>query len=245
MKQVLIAGSSGAIGSALVRQLLDSDPERTVLGLCRNPEALREQIPDNRLRLVQWDAETGSVEELGNSLTEMLGPGGELDTVIYAAGLLHDSEIFPEKRIEDLEAGAMARCFAVNCTGFGTMMRAAMPHLRHRRLKRIAAISARVGSIGDNRFGGWYAYRCSKAALNMLVRNLSVELPRRCRPVSCVALHPGTTESGLSEPFQQSLASLQVHKPGETAANLLRVVGSLDESSNGRFLSWDGSELPW
>ncbi|SFM38602.1 SDR family oxidoreductase [Marinobacter pelagius] len=245
MKQVLIAGVSGSIGSALARQLLDTDAERTVLGLCRNPEALREQFPDNQLRLVQWDAETASVEELGNSLAEMLGPDGELETVIYAAGLLHDSQIFPEKRIEDLEAGAMARSFAVNCTGFGTVMRAAMPHLRHRRFKRIAAISAKVGSIGDNRFGGWYAYRCSKAALNMLVRNLSVELPRRCRPVSCVAVHPGTTESGLSEPFQQSLASLQVHKPGETAANLLRVIGTLDESSNGRFFSWDGSELPW
>lgn len=245
MKQVLIAGVSGAIGSALARQLLDTDPERTVLGLCRNPEELREQMPDNRLRLIQWDAETASVEELGNSLVEMLGPDGELDTVIYAAGLLHDSEMFPEKRIEDLEAGAMARSFAVNCTGFGTVIRAAIPHLRHRRFKRIAAISAKVGSIGDNRFGGWYAYRCSKAALNMLVRNLSVELPRRCRPVSCVAVHPGTTESGLSEPFQQSLAGLQVHKPGETAANLLRVIGTLDESSNGRFFSWDGSELPW
>ncbi|WP_372986456.1 SDR family oxidoreductase [Marinobacter sp.] len=245
MKQVLIAGVSGAIGSALARQLLDTDPERTVFGLCRNPEALRERIPDSRLRLARWDAEAGSVEEVGNSLAEMLGPDGELDTVIYAAGLLHDSEIFPEKRIEDLEPGAMARAFAVNCTGFGTVMRAAMPHLRHRRFKRIAAISAKVGSIGDNRFGGWYAYRCSKAALNMLVRNLSVELPRRCRPVSCVAVHPGTTESGLSEPFQQSLASLQVHKPGETAANLLRVIGTLDAGSNGRFFSWDGGELPW
>ncbi|MFO7529110.1 MAG: SDR family oxidoreductase [Marinobacter sp.] len=245
MKQVLIAGVSGAIGSALASQLLATDPERTVLGLCRNPAALREQIPYSRLRLAQWDAQTSSVEELGTSLAEMLGPDGELDTVIYTAGLLHDSEIFPEKRIEELEAGAMARSFAVNCTGFGTVMRAAMPHLRHRRFKRIAAISAKVGSIEDNRFGGWYAYRCSKAALNMLVRNLSVELPRRCRPVSCVAVHPGTTESGLSEPFQQSLASLEVRKPGETAANLLRVIGSLEEGSNGRFYSWDGSELPW
>lgn len=245
MKQVLIAGVSGAIGSALASQLLATDSERIVLGLCRNPDAVRKRISDRHLRLARWDAETSTVEELGNSLAQMLGKDDDLDTVIYAAGLLHDERMFPEKRIEDVEAGVMARSFAVNCAGFGTVIRAAMPYLRHRRFKRVVAISAKVGSIEDNRFGGWYAYRCSKAALNMLVRNLSVELPRRCRPVSCVAVHPGTTESGLSAPFQQSLASLQVHTPEETANNLLGVIDALNEESNGRFFSWDGSELPW
>jgi hypothetical protein len=79
----------------------------------------------------------------------------------------------------------------------------------------------------------------------MLVRNLSIELPRRCKPIACVSLHPGTTESALSEPFSQSLAKLKVHTPDETAANLLAVLDSVEEHDNGRFLSWDGSELPW
>ncbi|MBD3642119.1 MAG: SDR family oxidoreductase [Marinobacter sp.] len=245
MKQVLIAGVSGAIGSALASQLLATDSERIVLGLCRNSDAVRKRISDRRLRLARWDAETSTAQELGRSLAQMLGNDDCLDTIIYASGLLHDEHMFPEKRIEDFAAGAMARSFAVNCTGFGTMIRAAIPHLRHRRFKRVVAVSAKVGSIEDNRFGGWYAYRCSKAALNMLVRNLSVELPRRCRPVSCVAVHPGTTESGLSAPFHQSLASLQVHTPEDTANNLLGVIGALNEESNGRFFSWDGSELPW
>src|SRR5690554_5007885 len=112
-------------------------------------------------------------------------------------------------------------------------------------LTRVAAISAKVGSISDNHLGGWYAYRCSKAALNMLVKNLSVELPRRYRPVACVALHPGTTRSGLSEPFSQSLASLTVHEPEGTADNLFRVIEALQEQDNGRFTSWDGSDVPW
>lgn len=245
MRQVLIAGVSGAIGSALARQLLATDADRTVIGLCRNPDAVREQIPDARLHVVPWDAETSTVEGLDSSLTEILGRNGELDTVIYAAGLLHDSLMFPEKRVEDFEAGAAARAFAVNCTGFGILMSAALPHLRHRRFKRVVAISAKVGSIADNRFGGWYAYRCSKTALNMLVRNLSVELPRRCRPVSCVAFHPGTTESGLSAPFKQSLAALQVHQPQETATNLMAILDDMTEEHNGSFLSWDGTELPW
>mgnify|MGYP001770673855 CR=1 FL=1 len=245
MTQILIAGVSGAIGSALTRQLLDRHPDITIVGLCRSPEALQDRIADRRLRLVRWDAEASSHQEVSDSLAGGLGRDGELDAVIYTAGLLHDRGLFPEKRIEDFEAEAMARAFAVNCTGFGTLVRAAVPYLRHRRFKRIVAISAKVGSIGDNGFGGWYAYRCSKTALNMLVKNLSVELPRRCRPASCVAVHPGTTESGLSAPFQQSLAQLQVHTPEETAGNVLEVVDRMDESSNGRFYNWDGTELPW
>lgn len=245
MTQILIAGVSGAIGAALARQLLDREPETTVIGLCRDPGTVRDRIPDRRLQLVRWNAESGNHGELSNSLAEVLGRNGELDTLIYAAGLLHDDQVFPEKRIEDFDAAVMARSFAVNCTGFGSLVRSAVPYLRHRRFKRIAAVSAKVGSIGDNRFGGWYAYRCSKAALNMLVRNLSVELPRRCRPVSCVAVHPGTTESPLSAPFQQSLAQLQVHTPRETARNLLAVIDGMDEQTNGRFYNWDGNELPW
>lgn len=245
MMQILIAGVGGAIGSALARELRDRNPDCTIVGLCRDPEAVQGRLPGKRFQLVRWDAEADSHRAVGDRLAEALEIEGGLDLVIYAAGLLHDGDLFPEKRIEDFDRGAMARAFAVNCTGFGTLMRAAAPYLRHRRFKRVVAISAKVGSIGDNRFGGWYAYRCSKAALNMLVRNLAVELPRRCGPVSCIALHPGTTESALSAPFQQSLAQLQVHTPEETARNLLAVIESMDKDSNGRFLSWDGEELPW
>jgi hypothetical protein len=127
----------------------------------------------------------------------------------------------------------------------GLLVQALLPWFRHRDLKRVVAISAKVGSIEDNRLGGWYAYRSSKAALNMLVRTLSVELPRRCKPIACVSLHPGTTDSALSDPFSQSLAQLQVHSPEETAGNLMSVIEGISQEDNGRFLSWDGSALPW
>lgn len=247
MRRVVIAGASGAIGSALAAGLLARDPETRVVGLCRQPgqapEALRS---DERCTLLPWDAEdpeaASAVAEALPSATE---PETGLDTFLYAAGLLHDGDMFPEKRLEELSPANMARAFAVNATGFGLLAQALLPWLRHREFKRVAAISAKVGSITDNGFGGWYAYRSSKAALNMLVRNLSIELPRRCKPIACVALHPGTTESALSEPFSQSLAKLKVHKPEQTAANLLQVLDGLADHSNGRFYSWDGSELPW
>ncbi|MET4027016.1 NAD(P)-dependent dehydrogenase (short-subunit alcohol dehydrogenase family) [Marinobacter sp. MBR-99] len=241
----VIAGISGAIGAALAYRYLEARPDQVVIGLCRDPDQAPEDLMNHPgVRLLAWDAEDQRrLDDV--ELKAVVEESGPIVTVIYAAGLLHDDGMFPEKRLEDIAAVNMARAFAVNATGFGLLIQALLPWLRHREFKRIAAISAKVGSISDNGFGGWYAYRSSKAALNMLVRNLSIELPRRCKPMACVALHPGTTESPLSAPFSQSLTRLKVHRPLETADNLIRVLDALDDSSNGRFFSWDGSELPW
>ncbi|WP_081622859.1 SDR family NAD(P)-dependent oxidoreductase [Marinobacter gelidimuriae] len=172
----------------------------------------------------------GALGQVAAELAAIVPKAEGLDMIIYAAGMLHGANMKPEKRLEDLQASSLARAMAVNASGFGLL---------------VQAISAKVGGIGDNRLGGWYAYRSSKAALNMLVKTLSVELPRRMSPVTCIALHPGTTRSALSEPFSQSLANLEVHDADETAANLLAVIDQIDESANGSFLSWDGSTLPW
>ncbi len=247
MKQVLIAGISGAIGHALARRLLEKDSELSIVGLCRDPSSValgEEQAA--RVILIPWDAaESGSARAAAEKLKEVVPEESGLDTVIYAAGILHGPGMTPEKRLEDLDAQAFAHAFAVNATGFAMLVQAISPWFRHRRFKRIVAVSAKVGSITDNGFGGWYAYRSSKAALNMLVRNLAIELPRKYRPLACVAVHPGTTLSPLSKPFTRSLAQLQVHEPEETANNILRVAADLTESDNGTFLSWDGSVIPW
>jgi len=247
MKQVVIAGVSGAIGGALATRLIERDAPTRVIGLCRDPEKAPEVLRAHEgSTVLAWDAEySASPAAVAEALGSLLAREEGIDGFIYAAGLLHGPDMFPEKRLEDLDSQSMARAFAVNATGFGLLTQALLPWLRHREFKRVVAISAKVGSITDNGFGGWYACRSSKAALNMLVRNLSIELPRRCKPIACVSLHPGTTESALSEPFSQSLAKLKVHTPEETASNLLDVIDGLGEDDNGRFLSWDGSELPW
>ncbi|MBW7472264.1 SDR family NAD(P)-dependent oxidoreductase [Marinobacter sp. F4218] len=247
MKRVVIAGVSGAIGAALAQAMLDQNPDSQVVGLCRVPDRAPAALQEaDRVTLAAWDAvDSGSLASVTKALSSVIPAGEGIDTLVYAAGLLHSDNMFPEKRLEDLSADAMGRAFAVNATGFALLVRALMPWLRHRELKRIAAVSAKVGSITDNRLGGWYAYRSSKAALNMLVRTLAVELPRRCKPVACLALHPGTTESALSEPFRKSLAQLTVHSPEQTADHLLNVLRAVGAGDNGRFLSWDGSELPW
>ena len=247
MKRILVAGVSGAMGAALAEALLERDEESVVVGLCRDPAKVSEPLRSHsRLTLLAWDAEDSRAPDAVALRLEKIIPVPEgIDTFIYAAGLLHDDFMFPEKRLEELKAESLSRAFAVNASGFAMLVQALLPWFRHREFKRIAAISAKVGSIEDNHLGGWYAYRSSKAALNMLVRTLSVELPRRCKPVACVSLHPGTTDSALSDPFRQSLAQLQVHSAADTAKNLLTVIEGVTPENNGRFLSWDGSELPW
>src|SRR5690606_20848023 len=241
----VIAGVSGAIGAALARRYLSSYPDRSLIGLCRKPETAPDDLKNHAgVKLLAWDAED---EQRLNTdeLTAALEASGPLQTVIYAAGLLHDGEMFPEKRLEDIDSQSMMRSYQVNCLGFVSLMQRLAPALRGKHFKRVAAMSAKVGSISDNQLGGWYAYRASKAALNMLVRNLSVELSRRYAPLACVSLHPGTTLSPLSQPFQQSLEQLKVHEPEQTANNLFSVLERLDIGDNGHFISWDGSDLPW
>lgn len=247
MKHILIAGISGAIGHALAEHYLGVDDKLQIVGLCRDPAAVKfDPAVADRVNLIPWDAATSiDPDDIGSEIEQVLTPDKGLDLVIYAAGLLHGPGIQPEKRLEDLNAHVLAHAFAVNATGFAILMRAIAPWLRHRRFKIVAAVSAKVGSITDNGFGGWYAYRSSKAALNMLVRNLSVELPRKCRPLACVAVHPGTTVSALSKPFSRSLSQLKVHQPTETADNIANVLEGLTADSNGLFLNWDGSQIPW
>ena len=247
MKRILVAGVSGAIGGALAEAILERDEESVVVGLCRDPAKVLEPLRSHsRFTLLIWDAEDEqSPDTVARELGKIIPASQGIGTFVYAAGLLHDNDMFPEKRLEELKVASLSRAFAVNASGFAMLVQAVLPWLRHRDFKRIAAISAKVGSIEDNRLGGWYAYRSSKAALNMLVRTLAVELPRRCKPIACVSLHPGTTDSALSDPFRQSLAQLQVHSAYDTAKNLLAVIEGITPEDNGRFLSWDSSEIPW
>jgi NAD(P)-dependent dehydrogenase (short-subunit alcohol dehydrogenase family) len=244
MANIVIAGASGGIGQALVRRLL-ADSLNRVWALARSPDKLEAAGKEEaeRLQVLRWDVTDPS--SLTSVLNEGLPADMQIDGVIYTVGILHGEGLKPEKRLEDLQVDALQHAFAVNAIAFPVLVRELLPWLRHKDPKRIMAVSAKVGSLTDNGMGGWYAYRASKAALNMFVRNLSVELPRRIKPVTCVAVHPGTTKTALSAPFEQSLAQLEVHDPDDTARNLQAIFDRLEADHNGQFLSWDGSQLPW
>lgn len=169
-----------------------------------------------------------------------------LDLVINCAGLLHrPAGPQPERRLADVQLDWLLESFAVN--GAGPLLLAKhVEHLLPRRERAVfASLSARVGSIGDNRLGGWYAYRAAKAAQNMFIRTLAIELARRARGVICVALHPGTTDTGLSQPFQANVPAGKLFSTERAATQLLRVIDGLGTNDSGGFFAWNGARIPW
>jgi NAD(P)-dependent dehydrogenase (short-subunit alcohol dehydrogenase family) len=170
--------------------------------------------------------------------------GLPLRLLLDCTGFLHDAEHGgPEKTYHRIDPGHMAHAFAVNATGPALLMKHFLPLLPREGKAAFATLSAKVGSIGDNRYGGWYAYRASKAALNQLVHTAAIELARRREAALCVALHPGTTDTGLSQPFGKR--GLTVRSPETAAARLLAVLDGLSAADTGGFFNHDGAALPW
>jgi NAD(P)-dependent dehydrogenase (short-subunit alcohol dehydrogenase family) len=172
-----------------------------------------------------------------------LGEDGPLDVVIIATGLLHAPGIRPEKALRDITPEAFAELFAVNCTGPALVMKHFIPLLARDRPARLAVLSARVGSISDNRKGGWYAYRAAKAALNMVVRSAAIETARRAPLAAIVALHPGTVDTPLSQPFQSFVPVEQLFTPAHAARRLLEVLSGVAAADSGKIFAYDGSEI--
>jgi len=165
--------------------------------------------------------------------------------VIVSTGTLHGGDRFqPEKTWRSLDPDNFSHAFCVNAAGPALVAKHFLPLLARRRKTAFAALSARVGSISDNDLGGWYAYRASKTALNMLIRTLSIELVRRWPEALCVALHPGTVDTDLSAPFQSNVPTDRLVAPDLAASRLLGVLDGLTPAETGGVFAWDGSRIP-
>ena len=169
--------------------------------------------------------------------------GGVVHLVIDATGILHDARFAPERSWREIDPAHMAHSFALNATGPALLLKHFLPLLPREGKAVFATLSARVGSIGDNGLGGWYAYRASKAALNQLVRTAAVELRRRKPDAICLSLHPGTVETGLSAPFARG--GLDVQTPDLAAQRLVEVINGLAPADNGSFRDHRGDTIPW
>ena len=163
--------------------------------------------------------------------------------VIDATGVLQTDSLKPEKSWRELDAAQMAQAFAINAIGPALLMKHFLPLLPREGSATFATLSARVGSIGDNRLGGWYSYRASKAALNQLVRTAAIELNRRAPNAVCIALHPGTVDTGLSAAFAKT--GLDVQTPELAATRLLHVIHGASPADSGKFFDYSGAEVPW
>lgn len=206
---------------------------------------------------LEADASAGRVHRFGRSrgaFLDLLDEGSiaaaaaatdQPRLVIVATGLLHDGGLQPEKRLADLDPERLARTFAVNTIGPALLLKHFGPKLPRDGKSVIAVLTARVGSIADNRKGGWYGYRASKAAANQLVRTAAIELAVRRPDCACVALHPGTVDTALSAPFQRGVPEGQLFTPDAAAARLLSVIDGLTGADTGRFFAWDGQEIPF
>lgn len=172
-----------------------------------------------------------------------ISAGEPLDLVIVATGLLHSGTVAPEKTYRQLSSASMERYFAVNATGPALVAKHFLPLLRKDGPAVFAALSARVGSISDNRLGGWHGYRASKAALNMIVKNLAIEIARTHPHAACVALHPGTVATGLSQPFRRGVPAEKLFSAETSAEHLLGVIAGLRPAQSGRILGWDGATI--
>jgi len=222
--RALVIGASGALGSAFC-QWLEEDPH------CAAVRALsRRTLPG--LDLEQPDSIARAAAELADEAPYQL--------IVHAAGLLHRADIKPEKTYAALEDAALKAVFQVNALGPALVLRHFLPLLAPQ--GAMALLSAKVGSIGDNRLGGWYAYRASKAALNMLVKTAAIELARTRPGARLLSLHPGTVVSQLSQPFRGSAAA----RPASVAAwELLTLIDRLSAADSGQFFAYDGERLPW
>lgn len=232
-----VIGANGGIGEALCAALAAHAEVATVFGFARQaPSPLSPTMVGGTLDL----ADEPSIA----AAATLAAADGPLDLVIVATGLLHAPGLQPEKRWESLDAATLAQLFAVNAIGPALCARHFLPRLRRGATSVFAALSARVGSISDNRAGGWYGYRASKAALNMLLKTLALELARRNPDAVCVGLHPGTVDTGLSRPFQTRVPDGKLFTPALAASQLLTVCAGLTPAASGQVLAWDGSPVP-
>lgn len=216
----VVIGASGGIGAALIEALADEGTP--VRGFSRPEIDLLDEA---------------SIGAAAASLTQ------SPDLVVVATGLLHDGAHGPEKSMRELDPAWLARNFAINAIGPALVAKHFLPRMPKTGRCVFAVLSARVGSIGDNRMGGWYGYRASKAALNQLVRTLAIEERRRNDRSIVVALHPGTVDTRLSEPFQANVRPDQLFTPDRAAVQLLDVIDGLKAPDSGKLFGWDGAEI--
>jgi len=221
----LVIGSSGGIGSAFVDLLKDLPRCASVRGLHRKSAPAIDYADEESIA----------------AAARQLADGPRFHLIINATGMLHNAEFMPEKRLADLSLAQMQATFQANAFGPALIMRHFAPLMAGERAV-MAMLSAKVGSIGDNRLGGWYSYRASKAALNMLVRTAAIEVARTQKNSVVVALHPGTVNSRLSKPFRGETIGRPAH---DAAADMLRVLDALTPADSGSFKSYTGDELPW
>lgn len=226
----------GGIGKALVDTLLAQSDQQRVSVVSR--QKISEQS-DSRITAYVVDFDSN------DALTALFDKLAPFDLLINTIGVLHGEDLQPEKRLAQFKPQNFQRNLAIN-TQISILLAQQVERVCSRKSSTVlVALSARVGSISDNHSGGWLSYRVSKAALNMAIKTISLEWARTRPSMAIVALHPGTVDTGLSQPFQSRVPEQKLFTPALAATHLLSVIETLDVANSGQFLAWDGSAIAW
>lgn len=238
---MVILGAGGGLGQALSLEVLKQYPDDTVYAVSRQPQP--QALVHERLMYSQLaDYSDASLAPWVAAFDES---GESLQGVISTVGMLHDEETFPEKKLSDIEANNLIKLFEVNAVKPLLALQAFTPILDKQQTQFWVQLSAKVGSIEDNYLGGWYAYRASKAALNMMLKTAAIELKRTHKRLVVAAIHPGTTDTRLSAPFQQRIPAERLYTPALSAQRILAVIEQLTPEHTGELWHWDGTRLPY
>ena len=218
----LVIGSNGTIGRALFEQLAQTHRVSTLS---------RQQTDYTELSLQEHFRELSAL--------------GDFDRIVCCVGVLHDTSVSPEKNLQQVSAAALQHYFQINSIIPMLCLKVFHPLLSRQNASVFTCLSAMVGSIGDNRLGGWYGYRSSKAALNMLVKTTAIEITRTNKNARIIAVHPGTTVSELSAPFAANVAQDNYYTPQQSATRIIKIMDRLRAEDSGKFFNWNGDTLPW
>ena len=236
---MVIFGAAGGLGCALTARLVEEFPQQQVIALSRQPVA-------HRIAGVQY-VTLGEYSDasLSQWAAEFAHTGTQLDGVISTIGMLHDDQTSPEKQLADVSADNLEKLFTVNALLPLLVLKHCQPLFDKKVDAFFVQLSAKVGSIEDNYLGGWYAYRASKAALNMLLKTAAIELKRSHKKLTLAAIHPGTTDTRLSKPFQKRVPDDKLYTAELSAERIVDVIKNLTPEKSGGLFHWDGETLPY
>jgi len=240
----LVIGASSAIATALINQLLARGD--SVVAVSRAPQAqLNAYAPSTKSRQLQWINSDYSESSIEKICAQQMADKHQIKNVFICNGILHNQELSPEKRLEDICESKLMQIMSINAFIPLLWVKHLKPVLKGVSGCTITTFSARIGSIGDNNMGGWYAYRASKAALNMLLKSASIEYQREKRDVHFVMFHPGTTDTPLSKPFQKSVKPDKLFTPQFVAEQLLYIINTVPRNTTISYLDWQNKPIEW
>ena len=241
-QEALLIGAGSDIGQSVASALKETEEFDKIHLVSRKPTSNAALLNSSIFKNYICDNKEDSIRRV---LEEISSAGSSPCSIVICNGILHSDKISPERRLEQISASSLEKIFRINAIIPMLWLSELVNHLSKTSPSVVAVLSARVGSITDNKLGGWYSYRASKSALNMLLKTAAIEYSRRNRMVKLLSLHPGTVDTKLSKPFQRSIPKEQIFTPDYAASRLLKIMGSISHDGELDYLDWEGKEIPW